>query len=172
MNGEELGEDPRLTIVVIRRRIHNPKEPPPGKKIKGCSKWRYQAIVTSVDWAAADIWRMYNDRGDCERVFKECRGSLGLGWLVSHKFQANQVAFLLRLVAYNVDKLFQRACEEGARREGRPVSGRGLAYRQVRWYRSMGRLVERGHQWVLRVSPSPSDRRLWQVFGVQGWAVP
>lgn len=30
----------------------------------------YQSLLTSEDWEPRDVWRFYNHRADCERVFR------------------------------------------------------------------------------------------------------
>ena len=68
--GPRVGLDRRLRVIATRRRILDPKAPPQGKRIDGCTRWRYQALVTSMEGEPHDLWRFYNDRADCERVFK------------------------------------------------------------------------------------------------------
>lgn len=130
---------PGLRIVVVRRRVHDGKAPPQGKIITWSPEWRYQAIITSnVAWSAPDIWRFYNFRAECERVFRIGKQALGLSNLVGYSFRANRVAFLLRLLAYNADLRFQQHTEEQARAAGRPTRRIGLEWRQKRFYLSPG----------------------------------
>ena len=165
LDGKSLGLDERLRVTVIRRRVHDPKAPPPGKVIQTSTDWRYQAILTNEkDWEPLDVWRFYNDRGDCERVFKTAKHGLGLSWLVAHGLRANTVAFLLRLVAFNVDQLFQADAEQRAHEEGRRELRCGLLFRQVRLFNTAGRLLREHGRWVLRVSDSDRLRRLWAFY--------
>ena len=164
LSGESLGLDPRLRVVAIRRFVHDPKAPPQGKKIAYDPNWRYQVLVTSLRWKPVDVWRFYNDHGDCERIFKVGKHGLGMGWLIGHKFRANAVAFLLRMLAYNVDLLFQRRCERRARKQQRSGMRLGLQARQHHFYRGSGRLLREHNRWVLRVSPNPEVKRLWAYY--------
>lgn len=158
--GKELSLDERLRVIVIRRRVHDDKAPPPGKKIGNHRHYRYQAVVSSLSWSAPDIWRFYNDRGDCERIFKVGRQSLGLNCLVGQSFRANTTAFLLRLLAFNLDRLFALQTAQAAQATLRE----GLSSRQRRFYRSLGRLVQTGHRLVLKVSKSRWCRQRWQRY--------
>jgi len=153
--GEVPGELPGVRVVVIRRKVHDAKAPPPGKKIGKHSGYRYQAVASSLSWSGEDVWRFYNDRGDCERIFKEGRQALGLGCLVGHAFRGNEAAFLLRLLALNLDRLFSAHMSQ-------PLEG--LMSRQRRYYRSLGRLVECGSRLILRVSPSRWVRHRWRLY--------
>ena len=156
--GEVSGEQPGVRVVVVRRKVHDSKAPPPGKKIGEHRGYRYQAIASSLSWPAEDVWRFYNDRGDCERIFKEGRQALGLGCLVGHSFRSNESAFLLRLLALNLDRLFSQSVSSD------DVPSEGLMSRQRRYYRSLGRLVEVGSRLVLRVSGSRWVARRWARY--------
>ena len=161
IGGELLNLDPRLRVVAVRRYVHERKAPPQGKTIAWDSCWRYQALVTSLDWEPLDVWRFYNDRADCERIFKVAKHALGMNWLVSHDLNANNAAFLLRLLAYNADLLYQRHLAERADAEARPRLRMGLRSRQHRFYNSAGRWLREHNRWVLRVSRNDCVHRLW-----------
>ena len=162
--GVALGMDPRLRAIVIRRRLHDKKAPPAGKKVEQDPDHRFQVIITSLDWEPPDVWRFYNDRGDCERVFKTAKQALCLGSLVSHDYRANEVAFLLRLIAYNADILFQQDAEEAAIAENRPVTHMGIKARQSRLYVLAGRLLREHDRWVLRLPASKKVAALWAFY--------
>ena len=118
----------------------------------------------SLDWDAVDCWRFYNDRGDAERVFKTGKQALALGHLVSQSFRANEVAFILRLIAYNTDLLFQRAAEQAAVAEQRPVLRLGLKARQPRLFGLAGLLLRVHDGWVLRLPKSRRVADLWAFY--------
>ncbi|MCP4810054.1 MAG: transposase [Proteobacteria bacterium] len=165
LDGEALSMDQRIRVTVIRRRIHDRNAPPPGKVIKASPEWRYQAILTNKkDWDPLDVWRFYNDRGDCERVFKTATHGLGMSWLIAHGLRANTVAFLLRLIAFNVDQLFQADAERRATEDGRRVRRHGLLYRQVRLFNCAGRLLKERGRWVLRIARNERLSSLWRFY--------
>lgn len=168
--GSFLRLDPRLRVVVVRRAVHDPGAPPPGKCIESDPFHRYQAVVTSLDWAPLDAWRFYNDRGDAERPFKVGKHALGLGNLVSQDYRANEVAFLLRLVAYNTDLHFQAAAEATATAAGRPVERLGLAARQPRLYHLAGRLLRAGGRWLMRLPANRHVEDLWRAYDPGGFS--
>jgi hypothetical protein len=164
LGGEAMGYDARLRIVVIRRRVHDGSAPPPGKEVGWDPEWRYQAVVTNLDWEPVDVWRFYNDRGDAERVFKTGKHALGLGWLVGQALRANTVAFLLRLIAYNADLLFHQHAEQQARTAGRPVRRIGLQARQHYFYQLAGRLLRVHNRWVLRLPANEQVADMWAFY--------
>ena len=164
LRSEQLGVGKDQRIVAVRRRVHDPKAPPTGKVIGWSPEWRYQALITNVDWAANDVWRFYNQRGDSERVFRIGRQALAIGNLVGQSFRANEVAFLLRLIAYNADIAFQQSCEDAARTEQRAVLKHGLEWRQRRFYTSPGRLLRESCRWILRTVTNACVVQLWDFY--------
>jgi hypothetical protein len=153
-----------LNVVVVRRRVHDPQAPPQGKVIRWSPEWRYQAMISNEDWSAPDIWRFYNYRAECERVFRIGKQTLGMGHLVGRGFRANRMAFLLRLLAYNADIRFQSYCEERAREQDRPVCHVGLEWRQIRFYLSPGRFLRERGRWILRVPVNAKLTELWSFY--------
>lgn len=151
-------------LVGIRRLDADPDEPALGKQLSWCPRYRYQALVTDRDWEAQDVWRFYNHRADCERVFRVGKQVLGLGKLVGRDFASNAAAFLLRALAFNADLLFQQDAEERARAQGRPVRRLGLQWRQFRFYCSPGRLLRERSRWVLRVPTNPRLVAVWAFY--------
>jgi len=130
--------------------------------VPGFHKWRHQAVVTNqLDWDAVDVWRFYNGRADCERVFRVGKQTLALSHLVGTRFRANEVAFLLRLLAFNADTRFQLHCEARAVDENHSVRRLGLEWRQFRFFNSPGRLLCTARGYILRV---PSNQLLADVW--------
>jgi hypothetical protein len=138
--GPQLSLDARVKVVFIRQRVDDSKKPPAGKKIPQDPDGRYQAVMTSLDWDAADVWRFCNGRGDPKRAIKKGKQARGPGNLVSQNFRPNEVSFLLSILAFNTDILFQQAAEQAAIAEQRPAIRLGLKARQPRLYRRAGRL--------------------------------
>lgn len=162
--GPRLGLDARLRIIVIRRRVHDPKAPPQGKAIANDPNWRYQALITSRAEPPVEIWRLYNGRGDCERVFKVAKHALGMARLIGHDLRANNGAFLLRLLAYNADILFQLDAEEKAAEAKRKGVRIGLLARQRRFYNTAGRLLCASGKWILRVAENDRVAELFDFY--------
>ena len=130
-------------------------------------RWRYQALVTATEGPPEDLWRFYNGRADCERVFKVARGALGMGHLVGQSLRANETAFLLRLLAFNADLRFQEDVERAATEAGRPMIRMGLLARQRRFYTAAGRLLRAQGRWVLRVRDNPRVAAMWAYYAPQ-----
>lgn len=172
LSGEEVGQPEGFFVALVRRAVHDRKAPPQGKKVAGQDDWRFQAIVSDRAWDAVDLWRFYNGRADCERVFRIGKQGLGLGHLVSRRFRANETAFLLRAVAFNADLLFQAYCEQLAQQHGRKAQIVGLEWRQVYFYRTPGRLVRSKGRWILHVPADEVLARLWRFYAPDGLTGP
>ena len=162
--GQLVGIGAAFRVAIIRRQVHNPAAPPQGKVVDGHPHWRYQAIVSDQEWSPPDLWRFYNGRADCERVFRIGKQALALGHLVSRGFRANEIAFLLRTLAFNIDIEFQAHCERRACEASRPVRRVGLEWRQPRFYRTAGRLLREEGRWVLRVPDNHLLADLWAFY--------
>lgn len=98
--------------------------------------------------AADDIARAYDDRAGIETVIGDLKNGFGIGKHSSTLFEANEAAFLLKLLAYNL--LRRYVCE------------RHPTVRQWRtpWLRRLliavpGRLLRVGGRWQLRMAPRP-----------------
>jgi hypothetical protein len=164
LSGKLVGVGDPYRIAVVRRRVHDASAPPQGKVVEGHPSWRYQAIISDREWEPADLWRFYNGRADCERVFRVGKQALALGHLVSRGYRVNEIGFLLRALAFNVDLRFQAHCEQRAQAAGRVVHRVGLEWRQPRFYRTPGRLLWDGGQPVLRVPQNEALAALWRFY--------
>jgi len=162
--GARVGIGAAFRIAVVRRQVHDQGAPPQGKVVEGHPHWRYQAVVSDQDWEPPDLWRFYNGRADCERVFRIGKQALALGHLVSRRFRANEIAFLLRTLAFNADIEFQAHCERRAREANRSVRRVGLEWRQPRFYQTAGRLLREAGRWVLRVPANHLLADLWSFY--------
>ena len=162
IDGLTVGMHPGVRVIGIRRRDDDPSEPAQGKLLPGCH--RYQTLVTSTDWEPRDVWRFYNHRADCERVFRTGKQAIGMAHLVGQSFDANATAFLLRCLAFNADLRFQQHAEQTAAAQGRKVRHVGLEWRQFRFYCSPGRLLREHCRWVLRVPTNTRLAELWRFY--------
>ncbi|AYD46374.1 hypothetical protein D6B99_01325 [Arachidicoccus soli] len=99
-------------MVIVRQKI---KESPkaPGKLLSLFAKaeihrnYRYSAYVTNLDFAPAEVWRMYRGRGDAENRIKELKYDFGFDSFNLNGFYATEAALSFAMIAYNIMSLFR-----------------------------------------------------------------
>ena len=92
--------------------------------------------------------RLYDDRAGIETVIGDLKSAFGIGKHSSASFEANETAFLLKMLAYNLVRRF--VCEV------HPV----LRDWRMHWIRRAlitipGRLLRAEGRWLLRLAPRP-----------------
>jgi hypothetical protein len=112
---EYTGQDwskPRRMIAVRQKTATRPKAV--GKQLRlfdddmEISGYRYTCYVTTLTLSAADVWRLYRGRANCENRIKELKYDYGLDKMNQADFEGTEVALLLMTVAYNFLSLFKQ----------------------------------------------------------------
>lgn len=107
------GWDKARRIVVVRQSIK--RKTAPGKTLSlfaddpDIQGWRYGAMVTSLSLPAAEIWRSYRGRADCENRIKELKNDFGLDSFNLNSFYATEAALGFAMLAYNLMSTFRQA---------------------------------------------------------------
>ena len=65
-------------------------------------------IVTTLTGTNRAVVRLYNQRGTAERWIKEGKEATHWTRLSCHRYRANEVRLLLRVIAYNLRSLLRR----------------------------------------------------------------
>ncbi len=102
------------------------------------------------------------ERADDGSGVGDTRHALGMSRLIGQKLNANHGAFLLGLLAYNADTLFQLDAEEKAKEASHKTVRLGLLARQRRFYNTEGRLLCASGQWLSGVA---QNERVEALFG-------
>jgi hypothetical protein len=97
---------------------------------------------------ADELARRYDDRAGIETVIAELKGGFGIGKVSTASFDANEAAFLLKVLAFN---LLRRWVQTHHPR---------IATWRAPWIRRVcvlvpGRLLRAGGRWELRLAPRP-----------------
>lgn len=76
--------------------------------------YRYTCYVTTLNLSAADIWRLYRGRANCENRIKELKYDYGLDKMNQSGFDGTEATLLLMTIAYNFMSLFKQViiCEK------------------------------------------------------------
>ena len=107
-------------------------------------------VFATNDWShdADELARRYDDRAGIEPVIAELKGGFGIGKVSTDCFDANEAAFLLKVLAFNLLRRWVQAHH------------RPLASWRTPWLRRVcvqvpGRLLRAGGRWELRLAPRP-----------------
>ncbi len=97
---------------------------------------------------ADELARRYDDRAGIEPVIGELKGGFGIGKVSTDCFNANEAAFLLKVLAFNLLRRWVQARH------------RGVPSWRTPWLRRLcvqvpGRLLRSGGRWELRLAPRP-----------------
>jgi hypothetical protein len=104
-------QEPRR-IVIIRQKIAD-RPQAPGKQLKLFKEdqehrdYRYSAYVTSLKFAATDVWRLYRSRASAENRIKELKYDFGFDSFNLNSFYATEAALTFAMIAYNLMALFR-----------------------------------------------------------------
>jgi hypothetical protein len=103
---------PRRMIAVRQKISTRPKAT--GKQLKlfedeiEISGYRYSCYITSLKLSAADIWRLYRQRANCENRIKELKYDYSLDKMNQESFEGTEATLMLMTVAYNFLSLFKQ----------------------------------------------------------------
>ncbi|MDA8118887.1 MAG: IS1380 family transposase [Gammaproteobacteria bacterium] len=72
-------------------------------------RYRFAALVTDLTLPAAEIWRLYRGRADCENRIKELKYDFAADSICLQDFWATEASLNVALLAYNFMSLFRQA---------------------------------------------------------------
>lgn len=108
------------------------------------------SVYATNDWVndADEMGRRCDDRAGIETVIAELKGGFGIGKASTKCFDANEAAFLLKVLAFNLLRRWVQARHHP------------LASWRTPWLRRVcvqvhGRLLRSGGRWELRLAPRP-----------------
>jgi hypothetical protein len=70
--------------------------------------YRYTCYITSLKLSAADVWRLYRGRANCENRIKELKYDYALDKMNQTCFDGTEAALMLMTIAYNFLSLFKQ----------------------------------------------------------------
>jgi hypothetical protein len=104
-------ESPRRLVIVRQRTQVRPQAT--GKALSlfpdedFSRDYRYSAYFTNLDFAPAEVWRLYCGRGDAENRIKEIKHDFGFDCFNLDGFYATEAALIFVMVAYNLMSIFR-----------------------------------------------------------------
>jgi hypothetical protein len=103
---------PRRMIVVRQKISQRPKAV--GKQLSMFEEdlelngYRYTCYITTLKLSAADIWRLYRGRANCENRIKELKYDYGLDKMNQNSFDGTEASLKFMTIAYNFMSLFKQ----------------------------------------------------------------
>lgn len=70
--------------------------------------YRYTCYVTTLKLSAAEVWRLYRGRANCENRIKELKYDYGLDKMNQSGFDGTEATLILMTIAYNFMSLFKQ----------------------------------------------------------------
>ena len=157
-------------FVVVRQELRSRPEAL-GKVLIDVPGYLFQAHVTTLSLAPAEIWRLYRGRNDSENRIAELKYDFGIKGFCLDPFYATEAAFRAVLLAYNLMSVFRQALLQAPKAVRLPTM-RFQCFALGAWVGRQSRSK------VLRISV-PSKRRPWfeglfaRITRLQTpWAIP
>ena len=100
-------------MIAVRQKV-NRRPQAPGKQLSlfeddiEINGYRYSCYVTTLKFGAADVWRLYRGRANCENRIKELKYDYGLDKMNQSDFDGTEAALMLMTIAYNFLSLFKQ----------------------------------------------------------------
>jgi hypothetical protein len=127
-------------VVLTRRRD---AENPQGH-LWDAAGYNDAAYVTDVDWAPEDVVAFYDKRADMEKAIHELKEDFGIDRITASTFGANAADLELKVLAYNLLVLYQRALGWPTRQRAKTLRRRLIAL--------AGQLIRTAGRWVLKLA--------------------
>jgi len=70
--------------------------------------YRYTCYITNLTLGAAEVWRLYRGRANCENKIKELKYDCGLDKMYQASFDGTEASLVLMTIAYNFMSLFRQ----------------------------------------------------------------
>ena len=128
-------------VVVVRRKTDEASQ----RSFWDEWGYSYSAYVTSLNWHPLDVYNFYNHRGNAENLIKEGKAGFGIDQIPTGEFYPNWANLVLKLTAYNVLLLLQKALMPKAKSRLTAATFRRL------FVTIPGQLVHRSGRWILKL---------------------
>jgi hypothetical protein len=118
--------------------------------------WRYEAIVTNLEWEPLDLWRFYNQRCCMENYIKEAKRGFSMDRIATGDFEANEIDLLVKLLAYNLYERFKFECCEPIHR------GYTIARFRLEFFQCAATIVKHSRKVILKLVLDFTNRYAWK----------
>lgn len=154
-------------LIMVRQKVSKrPKAP--GKVLRlfeddeVINGYRHSCYITNLHLPAAEIWRLYRQRANCENRIKELKYDYALDKINQQSFDATETTLNFLMIAYNLMSLFKQiVVQEKVRSTLKTLRYRCLGVGSY--------IIKNGTQRILKMSVAMKRRswitKLWQTAG-------
>ena len=159
-------EKPRR-IVSIRQKTDERSEAK-GKQLSlfeddpAISCYRYGALVTDMDLPAAELWRLYRGRADCENRIKELKYDFGADSFNLKDFWATEAALLTVMLAYNLMSLFRQGVLRSDAVSNKPDVQHTLKTLRYKLFAKAGYITTNGRKRIINLAITMRQREWFE----------
>jgi hypothetical protein len=122
--------------------------------------YRFGALVTDLDLPAAELWRLYRGRADCENRIKELKYDFGGDCFNLKNFWATEAALLTVMLAYNLMSLFRQSVLRNETASDQKAVQHTLKTLRYKLFAKAGYLTKDGRKKIINLAVA-MRQRIW-----------
>ena len=126
------------------------------------SRYRYSALVTDMDLPAAELWRMYRGRADCENRIKELKYDFGADHFNLKDFWATEAALMVVMLAYNLMSLFRQGMLKSDVISGKSDVQHTLKTLRYKLFAKAGYITKNGRKKIINLAVARRQREWFE----------
>ena len=122
--------------------------------------YRFAALVTTLDLPAAEVWRLYRGRADCENRIKELKYDFAADSFCLKDFWATEACLSIVMLAYNLMSLFRQAVLRASviQSQGKDVQ-HTLKTLRYKLFAKAGYITTEGRKSILKLAVAMRQRQ-------------
>ena len=121
--------------------------------------YRFGALVTDFDLPAAELWRLYRGRADCENRIKELKYDFGGDCFNLKNFWATEAALLAVMLAYNLMSLFRQSVLRNEAASDQKAVQHTLKTLRYKLFAKAGYLTKDGRKKIINLAVAMRQRK-------------
>lgn len=122
------------------------------------AQYRYSALVTDMNLPAAELWRLYRGRADCENRIKELKYDFGGESFNLRDFWATEAALMTVMLAYNLMSLFRQAVLRSDAISGKLDVQHTLKTLRYKLFAKAGYITHEGRKKIINLAVAMQQR--------------
>ncbi|MGG7055861.1 transposase [Nitrosomonas sp. ANs5] len=124
--------------------------------------YRLGALVTDLGLPAAELWRLYRERADCENRIKELKYDFGGDCFNLKNFCATEAALLTVMLAYNLMSLFRQSVLRNETASDQKAVQHTLKTLRFKLFAKAGYLTKDGRKKIINLAVDMRQRKWFE----------